>query len=153
MNLWFIGGKSPTQASQTIDRASKAGGHLLPNYRPAGRCAVSVGRSNTMKSAPAKSARASRVSQAATPRHLINDAELRELVEWLTTSGECNLIGRANTPRRALRAWAAQRKTWIASSIRPGGYPMTREQAEREFKTTDEAATMLRRILPVFTAA
>ena len=107
-----------------------------------------------MKSAPAKSARALRVSKAATPRHLITDAELCELVRWLETTVECNLIGAtADTPHRALKAWAAQRETWIASSIGPGGYPMTREQAEREFKTTDEAATMLRRLLPVFAAA
>ena len=152
MNLWFIGGKSPTQASQTIDRASKAGGHLLPNSYPASRCAVSVGRSKTMKSAPAKSARALRVSKAATPRHLINDNELRELVRWLETTVESNLFGGtgANTPHRALKAWKAQRATWVEKTV---SRDPDREHAERVFKETDDCANMLRRILPVFTAA
>jgi hypothetical protein len=105
-----------------------------------------------MKSAPATSRRASRVSKAATPRHLINDNELRELVVWLETTVECNLFGGtgANTPHRALKAWKAQRATWIEKTM---SVDPDRERAEREFKTTDEAATMLRRLLPVFAAA
>ena len=104
-----------------------------------------------MKSAPATSARALRVSKAATPRHLITDAELCELVRALETTVECNLMGAsASTPRRALKEWKAGRDTWVEKTV---SRDPDREHAERVFKETDDCANMLRRILPVFTAA
>lgn len=109
-----------------------------------------------MKSATVSSRRASRVSKAATPRHLINDAELRALVETLETTVECNLFGGtgANTPHRALRAWKAQRATWVEKSMGQNPGPaMSREEAEDRFKQTDGCANMLRRVLPIFAAA
>jgi hypothetical protein len=109
-----------------------------------------------MKSAPATSRRASRVSKAATPRHLITDAELCELVRTLETTVECNLFGGtgANTPHRALKAWKAERATWVEKTMsRDPGPAEDRKHAERVFKETDECANMLRRVLGVFAAA
>ena len=111
-----------------------------------------------MKSAPAKSARASRVSKAAksaAPRHLITDSELRELVQTLETTVECNLIGgiTANTPRGALKAWKAHRAKWVDDCMDQSGMALTREEAEDRFKQTDDCANMLRRVLPIFAAA
>lgn len=85
------------------------------------------------------------------PRFLITEGELETLVETLLTTIESNLFGGsgAKTPKQVLAEWQKQRATWVSESMKSQLSPRSRDEAEAEFKITDEAATMLRRVLPI----
>lgn len=94
-------------------------------------------------------------SEADAPRFLITKGELEELVDSLLSTIDSNVAGgcHTNIPKRILAEWQKQRATWVSQSMKSPLSPLSREDAEEQFRITDEAAVMLRRLLPIFAAA